>query len=290
MKNDLEEKKVHGTQLFPFQYYHARTDGAKLMVPYHWHDNVEIFFVEAGEFSLMVEGCGYSGHEGECFFFNPGQLHQLSSVREGSTYFSFVFSLQSLDFRESDYVQTTLLDPLRQEWQFPLRITTEESCYPALREELWALRTLSEEKPPVYQLLIKVSLYRIIALLEQNHLFVPWSRPAGKEQSPTSTRLKKLLQYVALHYRERIPLEKAAAIMHMSPKYFCSYFTATFYISFVQYLNRYRIEQACVLLETTDLSVMEVGFEVGFENFSYFIRKFKEIQGCTPSVYRKQSC
>lgn len=289
MKNDLEEKKVHGTQLFPFQYYHARTDGANLIIPYHWHSQVEIFFVEAGEFSLMVDGSSYTGHMGEFFFFNPGQLHQLRSVQEGSTYFSFVFSLGSLDFKENDYVQTALLNPLRQEWQFPLRISAQAPCYSALRDELWQLRALSENRPVAYQLLIKVSLYRIIALMEQNHLFVPWTRPTEREQSPTSTRLKKLLQYVALHYRERIPLETAAAIMHMSPKYFCSYFTSTFYISFVQYLNRYRIERACILLETTDLSVMEVGFEVGFENFSYFIRKFKEIQGCTPSVYRKQS-
>ena len=76
--------------------------------------------------------------------------------------------------------------------------------------------------------------------------------------------------------------------MHMTPKYFSNYFSNTLFISFVQYLNRYRIEQAAILLQTTSLPVMEVGFEVGYENFSYFIRRFKEFQGCTPSDYRKK--
>ena len=48
-----------------------------------------------------------------------------------------------------------------------------------------------------------------------------------------------------------------------------------------------RIEQAARLLRETDLPVMEVGFSVGFDNFSYFIKRFRSVYGVSPSHYRK---
>jgi AraC-like DNA-binding protein len=75
----------------------------------------------------------------------------------------------------------------------------------------------------------------------------------------------------------------------MSPKYFSSFFSKTFTISFVQFINNYRIDQACILLKTTDLPILEIAFEVGFENISYFTKKFKELKGYTPKEYRKKN-
>ena len=48
MKNDLEEKRVHGSLLFPFQYYTAeqgRHGRPEIFVACHWHDDVEILTV-----------------------------------------------------------------------------------------------------------------------------------------------------------------------------------------------------------------------------------------------------
>ena len=48
-----------------------------------------------------------------------------------------------------------------------------------------------------------------------------------------------------------------------------------------------RIERASRLLRETDQPIMDIGFTVGFENFSYFIKRFRTVFGCTPSAYRK---
>ena len=55
----------------------------------------------------------------------------------------------------------------------------------------------------------------------------------------------------------------------------------------MQHLNFLRIERASRLLRETDQPIMEIGFAVGFENFSYFIKRFRAVFGCTPSAYRK---
>ena len=80
MKNDLEEKRVHGSLLFPFQYYTAeqgRHGRPEIFVACHWHDDVEILTVAKGTLQIMVDGRELRGEEGDIFFFNSGQIHQI---------------------------------------------------------------------------------------------------------------------------------------------------------------------------------------------------------------------
>ena len=289
MKSDLEEKYVHGSAMFPFQYFHSHTsESIPITVSCHWHTNMEIIFVEKGSFLVVIDGCNYTGQAGDIFFINPEQLHQISSTQNGSSFFSFVFALKNLFFQENDYTQTIYLSPLTGKLWFPSCITKDSPCRVSIENILFELRRLSLERPDAYQLLVKARLYEMIAVLHQYDQFILQSQQTTRTHSSTALRLKEVLQYVSVHYKENITLEQAASIMHMTPKYFSNYFSNTFCISFVQYLNRYRIEQAAILLQTTSLPVMEIGVEVGYENFSYFIRRFKEFQGCTPSDYRKK--
>ena len=299
MKNDLEEKYVHGSQLFPFEYFwSAQAKQASFPVYCHWHTNMEVLIVEKGSFLVTVDGVTFDGKAGDIFFFNAEQLHQIQTQVPGSAYYSFVFSMQILNSQENDYLQSVFLKPLADEYWFPQKLNMDLVMqdvgnqgnpvpYKQILSCLEKLRKLSIDQPYAYQLLVKSELYQIVAVLWQNNLFVPKSQQISQRHSQTARRLKKVLQYIQENYKEKIVLDDAAEIMHMTPKYFSSYFSETFSMNFVQYLNHYRIEQAGILLQTTDLSILEVGMECGFDNFSYFIRKFKEIQGCTPAKYRK---
>lgn len=88
MKSDLEEKYVHGSAMFPFQYFHSHTsESIPITVSCHWHTNMEIIFVEKGSFLVVIDGCNYTGQAGDIFFINPEQLHQISSTQNGSSFF-----------------------------------------------------------------------------------------------------------------------------------------------------------------------------------------------------------
>jgi AraC-like DNA-binding protein len=286
---NLEEIKSHGTSQFPFAYYYANTFDAPCVVSYHWHKETEILVVERGEVVLTVDGYTCIGMENDILFINPEQLHQVMLEKDGSRYFSFVFSLEWLDFQLDDYVQTTILDPLKKDLGFPLRVTPKFSCHQSLTRELLSIKQIYHMQPDNYQLMIKISLYRIILLLNANQLFVPGTSHGAMGHSQSAIRARELMEFISAHYREHITLEQAAGIMHMSPKYFSSFFSKTFLISFVQFINNYRIDQACILLKTTDLPILEIAFEVGFENISYFTKKFKELKGLTPKDYRKNN-
>lgn len=56
----------------------------------------------------------------------------------------------------------------------------------------------------------------------------------------------------------------------------------------MDYVNQYRIEQACHQLLTTDFPITEVAFNCGFNDSSYFIKVFKKYKGTTPKKYLKQ--
>lgn len=57
--------------------------------------------------------------------------------------------------------------------------------------------------------------------------------------------------------------------------------------SFKDYLTSYRIGQAESLLLNTDLRIVEIAEKVGYKDTDYFLKKFIEANGCTPSKYRK---
>ncbi|MCD7956756.1 MAG: AraC family transcriptional regulator [Lachnospiraceae bacterium] len=288
MAIDLEEKKSHGTDYFPFECYGAQAESNRFLVYYHWHRQIEIICVDQGELILMVEGETHVGQAGDIFFINPGQVHQLILEQKNSSYFSFVFEPEWLDFKQADYVQDALLNPLKKTLGFPLRVSREQPCHQSLLRDIHSIKQIYVMQPDCYRLMIKIQLYKLLLLLETNQLFVPVSPAATITHSQITIRIRELTDYIAAHYQEHISLEQGAEIMHMSPKYFSSFFAKTFLVSFTQYVNHYRVDQACVLLKTTDLPIMEIAFETGFENFSYFIRKFKEIRGCTPKEYRKE--
>jgi AraC-like DNA-binding protein len=289
LNENLEELKSHGTSQFPFAYYYANTFDAPCVVSYHWHKEVEVIMVEQGEVVLTVDGYTCVGKENDILFINSEQLHQVMLEKDGSRYFSFVFHLDWLDFKMDDYVQTTILNPLKNDLGFPLIVTPQFSCHQSLSRELLSLKQIYHMQPDNYQLMIKIALYRIILLLNANQLFVPGTSHGVMGHSQSAIRVSELMEFISTHYREHITLEQAAEIMHMSPKYFSSFFSKTFTISFVQFINNYRIDQACILLKTTDLPILEIAFEVGFENISYFTKKFKELKGYTPKEYRKKN-
>jgi len=104
---------------------------------------------------------------------------------------------------------------------------------------------------------------------------------------PESERFQKVFQYLIENYQHEITLESVAEIAHLSATAFCRFFKAATHKTLVEVITDFRIHQACSLLNNTDKPVLEVCFESGFGNISYFNKKFKAVTGNTPMEYRK---
>ena len=81
---------------------------------------------------------------------------------------------------------------------------------------------------------------------------------------------------------------RLARIAEMSEAHFIRTFHATFGEAPHRYLQRRRVERAMFLLRTTDRSVTDVCFDVGFSSLGTFSRTFHDIVGETPTAFRQR--
>lgn len=97
------------------------------------------------------------------------------------------------------------------------------------------------------------------------------------------------MREVREHYEENLTLKDLSAKYFINSAYLGQIFRKKYEMSFKDYLNNYRMEQAASLLLRTDKRVYEIAEEVGYRNLEYFINRFIATKGCTPAKYRKQS-
>lgn len=285
MDTARREKRAHGTQDFPFQIYSAPEAKDSDLVPYHWHPEIEIITVLQGTVGVTIDDCQFEGRTGDVFFVGTGALHEIRGG-PGNLFRSFVFPMDFLQFQRADWAQYELLAPLDENvLRFPTFVSSRTPPCAALGAELRQILQACDARPAGYQLLVKASLLRIIALLAGAGLLT--HRPVRPGDPYRVELLRELVAYLSEHCTEPLRLADVAARFGLSPKYFCSFFKDNLGRTLMQHINLLRIERASRLLRETDLPVLDVCMSVGFDNCSYFIKRFRAVYGCTPTAYRR---
>lgn len=93
------ETVSHGTKEFPFAYYRMEHIRPSLLVPLHWHEEIEVLYIEGGTLSLSIGDVSYKGQPGDVFWVNPGEIHGMTSDDPTLCYHAFVFPLRFAAFQ-----------------------------------------------------------------------------------------------------------------------------------------------------------------------------------------------
>ena len=101
-------------------------------------------------------------------------------------------------------------------------------------------------------------------------------------------RVKEIFDWISSHYQEPIALDQLADTIGLTKNSLCRYFKKITGKTIVDYLNEYRIGVARDYLAQGNLNVNEVLYKCGFNDPSFFYKKFKQIQGCSPRQYQQQ--
>lgn len=101
-------------------------------------------------------------------------------------------------------------------------------------------------------------------------------------------RINVIFNFVKEHFQRSISLEEISEKVSMTNPAFCRYFKKITGKTFTQFVNEYRLAHAAKLLHEKQISIAEVCFESGFNNFSHFNKQFKIYTGKSPSVYRNE--
>lgn len=127
-------------------------------------------------------------------------------------------------------------------------------------------------------ILHELSLQKNIEPLGQQMIILP--------SMASDRRIESILDHVSRFYDQKISGDDMATLISMTSVSFSKYFKRTFHKTFTQFLNEYRISQACGLLVSTEFSVEQVAYQCGYQNMSFFHRQFKIVTSNTPNNFR----
>ena len=111
-----------------------------------------------------------------------------------------------------------------------------------------------------------------------------------KQPESSSARLyvKNAIKYIQRNFSNSIDVSDIANHIGLSRSHLYRIFVRHLSLSPNEYLTQFRINQACILLRTSPLSIGEIASSVGFDDQLYFSRVFKKTKGVPPSHYIRE--
>ncbi|HRU32992.1 MAG TPA: AraC family transcriptional regulator [bacterium] len=100
-----------------------------------------------------------------------------------------------------------------------------------------------------------------------------------------SEPIQKAINMIKERSIKGVNLEEISSAVGYSPSYFSKRFKKEVGLGFSEAVRLVKIELAQYLLKTTDKSICQIAFEVGYADFSSFVRAFKKVTGMTPKEY-----
>ena len=273
------ERKKRGTDTFPLDLYNVNEGHPRYDMPYHWHKEIEFVLVHSGEFHASLDGAEYILTAGDALYVGAGVIH--GGTPKDCVYDCIVFDRDTLLF-QSEIVRKTIKDiegrgrilPCFKDGSGLSNIYIKELFLSAARrDEGYEMGMMSALLGFYSQAIAEGRL----ALGEQDEIMLERLK-----------RLRLALDYIEENYQSHITLEDIARRSGYSPKYFCRYFYQAVHKTPIEYLNFYRIERACFILDTQSCSVGDAAYKCGFNDLGYFIRTFKKFKGITPKKYSKK--
>jgi len=98
--------------------------------------------------------------------------------------------------------------------------------------------------------------------------------------------IKQAVEFIHENHKGKIALNDMAKNLHISPTYLSMLFKQETGFTITEFLNQVRIAKSRELLSETDMSLLDISEQSGFEDQSYFSKVFKKISGVTPKEYR----
>ncbi len=191
---------------------------------------------------------------------------------------------QTVDLLNEDYPRAEAHHP----WQLDT-LTPEHAHFhnpPELTGTLERLVQLSRSTGRIKDVLAGFTIQEMLVRLMQTQarqlLFHNY------RQHATSHRFAAVVQYVKQHLTEQITVEKLAELACMSKATFFRVFKRELGLTPVEFVIQERLAEAKRLLRLPAATVADVCFRAGFNNTAYFQKLFKQYEGITPGLYRRQ--
>lgn len=226
----------------------------------HLHRAFEIVIVKQGTANITIEQISHhlSSKKTNCAVIFPNQVHSLY-ISEESEATIVLFSPELVGSFSEQYINHVPESPT-------INIQLDFDTF-----------NLSN----IY--LIKSVLYNLLGNFVKQSTFIT---------QKTSSKLEMvfaIIQYINLNYSNECTLELASSKIGYNYEYLSKLFNNVMQESYSNYLNNFRISKARELLKSTDHTMTEIAYKIGYKNLRSFNRNFKSINSMSPQEYRKSN-
>ena len=239
----------------------AVEQGINFSFPAHMHPCFEFILSTSGVMEVVIDGATYRIGAGEAVLVFPDQIHSL--VASENQHILLIFSPFLVQFY---YNRVKKHAP-------------KSNFFKPSEEILHQLRHIDGESV----LAKKGFLYLLCDAFDGGAEYV------GKKDQRDADLLGRTFSYIEEHFREDCSLQKLSQRLRYNSSYLSRAFAKAVGIRFHEYLNIYRLNHACHLLETTDQSILGCALDSGFQTLSSFNRNFKKAFDLSPGEYRARA-
>lgn len=291
LQTGSKEERLPGfTTEFPYiasrVFFHKER---RLFVPWHWHSAIELFYVEKGSIEYHTPSGTCIFPEGSARMVNSNVLHMtISSKNEPET-------VQLLHLFDPIFIAGDIGSRIERNYISPIINASElefVSLYPDCKKHEAFIKQIHDsfllsDSESGYELKLRSVLSEIWLS------FFELAQPLLKNRNHNnrhSDKIKLMLSYIQTHFTEKLTVSEIASSAYLSERECYRIFKNYLHVSPIDYLNSYRIQVACQMLQTGTQSITYISHECGVGSSSYFGKLFKEYVGCTPLEYRNGKC
>lgn len=254
----------------------------------HWHEDIEWLYVRSGQINYYINGKRVLLKEGEAIMVNSRQMHYGYSESGQDCDFICILCHPKIFTTNSVLYQSYITPVLSNPSLEYLHLKPDHPEDTETLQLLPEILRIKKEHPAAYEMEAAALLSLLWCRLLRSHPMLP-DEAATKPQEPDLLMQRDMVSYIYNHYSESINLDEIAAAGKVCRNKCCQIFRRYLNQSPIDFLNHYRLEVSCHLLNTTKLSIAEICTACGFNHQSYYSKIFLRTYNCTPRDFRKRA-
>lgn len=270
-----------------FPYCIHKRDLTSFVVPWHWHEELELGYIEKGTSIIRTLTQEYTIHQGDGFFINTNVVDTKLNGNPGKTSIEInhIFHPIFIGGHFGSLIASKYLNPVLQNQKISVHVIRRGSREAdAILNNLVLLKDKNDKENQEIAIRNLLSETWLMLLDEIEKHFVLPQIPDTEKQN----QVKSMLSYIHRNYSEKITLAEISREASVSTREANRIFQKTIRQTPFEYLMHYRLEQVRELLERSDLSITEISYHCGFTDSAYMGKQFRKIFGETPGEYRRK--
>ena len=285
LNQELKELRPHGTLAFPCAGYSSyHTESEEDVIPWHWHEEIEIIYIEAGKMKVKIPSKSFYLEAGDCIALNSNVLHYGEAVGSYQLH-SLVFSPMLITGNRDSVFAQKYMQPLVACDSFSGFFLGAAGNENAIGWFNKAFEALAYDAPG-YEFIVRENLSRICLFLYEQ--FKKEFDIKDGTWSQDNLRIKRMLEFIHSRFADNISMAEIARAADVGERECLRCFQKTIQLSPIQYLLKYRVMRGAeLLLSRPQASISEAAGLCGFDSPSNFAKMFKRFYNCTPREYRR---